>query len=104
MHQARHVVQVADIKSDNNEFLESFGIPEISKRILEMTNIVVPPELLLLARPYSQPGTYSLPLALLDEEGQQVSVTVQLTPRQASIQELSRMRTVTESASATTPA
>ena len=69
-----------------------------------MTNIVVPEQLFSLASPYDEPGTYALPLALLDEGGQQVSVTVQLTPRQASIQELSRMRTVTESASATTPA
>lgn len=85
-------MQVADIKSDSNVFIETFGVPEIAKRILEMTNIVVPHELFALARPYDQPGTYSLPLALLDEEGEQVSVTVQLTPKQVSIQELTRLR------------
>lgn len=87
-----NTVQVADIKSDNNVFLESFGVPDIAKRILEMTNIIVPHELFSLASPYDQPGTYSLPLAVLDEQGQQVNVTVQLTPRQVSIQELNRMR------------
>lgn len=97
---------MADIKSDNNEFLESFGVPEIAKRILEMTNIVVPHELISLAAPYDQPGTYSLPLALLDDKGEQVTVTVQLTPRQVSIQELSRLRPGTrdeDADAATTP-
>jgi hypothetical protein len=89
---------VADIKSDNNVFLESFGVREIAKRILEMTNIVVPHELFHLASPYDQPGTHSLPLALLDDEGKQVSVTVQLTPRQVSLQELSRLRPSAEDA------
>jgi hypothetical protein len=83
---------VADVKSDSNEFLESFTVSDVAKRVLEMTNIVLPRELICLARPYDQPGTYALPLALLDEEGQQVSISVQLTPRQVSNQELIKLR------------
>jgi hypothetical protein len=81
-------VQVEDIKSDNNVFLEAYGVPQIAKRILQMTNIVVPHDLFMLTTPYAEPGTYRLPLALLDDNGQQVHITVQLTPRQASFAEL----------------
>lgn len=80
------------MKSDNNVFLQSFGIEDISKRILQMTNIVVPIELFMLAQPYTQPGTYMLPLALLNEDGSQVSIAVELTPRQATTAELAALQ------------
>lgn len=85
-------MQAADVKSDNNVFLESFGVPDITKRILQMTNIVVPDELFMLSQPYTQPGTYMLPLALLNEDGSQVSIAVELTPRQATTTELAALQ------------
>lgn len=81
-------LQVADVKSNDNVFLQGFGVPEISKRILQMTNIVVPNDLFMLPEPYTSPGTYMLPLAILNEEGSQISIAVELTPRQATTAEL----------------
>jgi hypothetical protein len=76
-------VQAADIESQDNVFLKPFGVHEVARKILQMSNIVVPHELFLLAQPYSYPGTYTLPLALLDDNETQVNITVELTPRQS---------------------
>lgn len=83
------------MKSDNNVFLQTFGVSEISKRILQMTSIVVPDELFMLAQPYTQPGTYMLPLALLHDDGSQLSIAVELTPRQATNAELAALQAAT---------
>jgi hypothetical protein len=84
------VLQEVEIKSADNIFLEPYGTSQIVKRVLQMTNIVLPQDLIMLPRPYTRPGTYSLPLALLDDAGQQISLTLQLTPKQASAEELKK--------------
>ena len=86
----RHVacVQSVDVLSDGNDFLEPFKVEDVSKEILKTANIVVVPEMIMLSQAFGAPGTYDVPLALLDTKGQQVVLTLQLTPKQASTAQL----------------
>jgi hypothetical protein len=81
-------VQEVDVVSDNNAFLQPYGVPQVVREILKLSNIVIAPELVMLPQPYRSPGTYQVPLAVLDEAGEQVSVSLQLVPRQASAEQL----------------
>jgi hypothetical protein len=80
--------QEEDVLSDNNVFLEPYGVPQLVRRVLQRANIVLPPRVVQLAAPYGVPGTYRVPLALLDAAGEQVALSVQLVPRQASAEQL----------------
>ena len=86
-HLCRHMQEV-EVKSDNNVFLDLYGVPQLVKEVLRLANIVVPPVAVMLAQPYRSPGTYNVPLALLDDAGDQVSISLQLIPRQASAEAL----------------
>lgn len=82
------MLQEVEIKSDNNAFLEPYTVQKFVKEIMSRTNIILPPEIVMLSRPYRSPGTFKVPLALLDDNGDQVTVSLQLIPRQASAAEL----------------
>ena len=84
----RLCVQEASVLSDDNVFLKPYGVSDIVKDILRVANIVVAPELVMLAQPYSKPGTSQVPLAILDDDGQQVHVLLQLMPKQATVEQL----------------
>lgn len=84
----RMLMQEMDILSDNNAFLEPFTVAKITKEIMRRSNIEVAPELVMLPRPYNSPGTFQVPLAVLDDVGAQVTVTLQLIPRQATAEQL----------------
>jgi hypothetical protein len=81
-------VQEVAILSDNNAFLAPVGVPQIVKEILRVTSIVVAPELVMLPQPYTSPGTYKVPLAVLDDAGEQVAFVIQLSPNQATPEQL----------------
>lgn len=82
------MLQTVDVLSDANEFLEAFTVEDVCKQILTTSNIVVVPEMIMLSQPFGAPGTYDVPLALLDARGEQVVLTLQLTPKQASTAQL----------------
>jgi hypothetical protein len=81
--------QEATLPADGaSRLLVGFGAVDIVKAVLARANIVVAPELVMLRSALREPGTYNVPLAVLDSAGEQVGLSVRLTPRAATPEEL----------------
>lgn len=76
-----YLLQAASVPSVDNKFLEPFGVPDIVKMVMQNESIVLSPELVMIDYPFVIPGLYSVPLAILDDTGVQVQMTVQLAPK-----------------------
>jgi hypothetical protein len=86
---AKRGMQRTEILCDNNRFLDPFEVDAIPELILRQQNIVLPRELILLDETtLIEPGTYDVPLALMNDEGEQVIPLLQLAPKQATFKQL----------------
>jgi hypothetical protein len=82
-------MQKVEVLSDDGKFLAPYKVADIPKLILHRHNIVVHEDLILLDQDsFSEPGTYDIPLALLNEKDNQVIPVLQLAPMQATPEQL----------------
>ena len=81
-------VQEVNVLSDDNAFVAPYTVQQFVSEVLRLSNIVIAPELVMISRPFSSPGTFNVPLAVLDDNGEQVFVALQLVPQQASVEQL----------------